>query len=138
MIPCPIDGSETRVLKNPITGADLHVIASRGLVFSAWRPTAEEQGMLAAGKPVWVVFHGEMIPVFNLTVGDRTTVVPPEVVKRARQVEAKLSSPAAKEYAAKDRRERMVIEVVAWLFAAAILGGAGLVGVLLLRFWYGG
>lgn len=128
MIPCPIDGSETRVLKNPITGADLHVIAARGLVFTAWRFTAEEMRQVNEGAPVWVVLHGEVLPVFNLTVGRRNEVVPPEVIRIARRNEAIISSPAAVEVNESKARQTLLIDLVAYAFGMLFMMACGLIG----------
>jgi len=128
MIPCTIDGSETRILKNPITGADLHVIAARGLVFTAWRFTAEELRQVNAGAPVWVVLHGEVLPVFNLTVGRRNEVVPPEIIRIARRNEAILNSPEAETLAVVKNRQTFLIEVIAYAFAGLLLLFWALVG----------
>lgn len=121
MLPAAIDGSETRILKNQTTGSDLHVIASRGLVFSCWRPVGDELARMNAGEPIWVVIRGELVPEFNLTVGHRRTVVPPEIIRLARKQQAVLNSPEAGAYRAATARVDFWVEWVARFMAAVIL-----------------
>lgn len=119
-----LDGSEVRHLRNETTGDQLAVIAARGLVFSAWRPSPEEQLMLQAGKPVWVVMRGSIVPEFLLTVGDRNQVVPPEIIKRARRNDEILNSTLGQKVVAGHRRREWLIEALAWLMALCFVGSA--------------
>lgn len=137
MIPVDLIGSETTDLKNPITGATLKCIAARGLVFTAWRMTREERAQFEAGAPVWVAMHGEQIPVFNLVVGDRSQVIPQQVVKAARRRDAQVNSP---EFKAKLENEIFLDRAAEWLartIAAVIVGSFLALAWSAWRFWFG-
>lgn len=118
MIAVKLTGSEVRTLQNKTTGAELNVIASRGMVFSSWRPSPEEAVQLQSGKPVWVVIRGEIVPEFHLQVGDRNEVVPPEIIKRAQQADAILNTPLGEQVVAKKKRDGLLVEAIAWGYAA--------------------
>lgn len=121
MISVALNGAEVRTLKNLTTGNTLNVIAARGMVFSSWRPSPEELTALISGKPVWCVIRGEIVPEFHLQVGDRNEVVPPEIIKRAQRQDAILKSPEGAEVLAKNKRKALFIEVLAWIYAAAVV-----------------
>lgn len=133
MLPVELQGSEVRTLENRTTGGLLSVIAARGLVFSCWRFTADELRGIQEGKPVWVVIRGESIPEYNLTVGNRGEVVPAEVIRKARQTEAVLHSPEVEARRAATGRKDLLVELVAWVYAACLLGLVALVVGLLWR-----
>lgn len=120
MRPVELNGAEVRTLQNHTTGDKLAVIAARGMVFSSWRFSPEELIAVRAGKPVWVIIRGEIVPEFHLAVGDRTEVVPPEIIKRAQRQDSMLKSPEAVEISKKNRREELVVELVMYAYAAII------------------
>jgi hypothetical protein len=113
-------GSEVRHLRNETTGDSLAVIAARGMIFSAWSASPEEKQALAAGKSVWVVMRGNMVPEFLLTVGDRNQVVPPEIIKRARHNDALLNTELGQKIVARHRRTEWLTEAIAWIYCAAL------------------
>lgn len=132
MISVALNGSEVRTLKNHTTGAELAVIASRGMVFSSWRFSPEELVAVQSGKPVWVVIRGEAIPEFHLQVGDRNEVVPPEIIRRAQKADAILNTPLGEQVVAKNKREGWLIEVIAWVYAFVIIATALFLGYVAL------
>lgn len=121
MISTPLTGAEVRTLTNNVTGSRLNVIAARGMVFSSWRFSPEELAAVRSGKPVWVIMRGEIVPEFHLQVGDRNEIVPPEIIKRAQRQDAILKSPEGAEVLAKNKRKALFIEVLAWIYAAAVV-----------------
>jgi len=120
MVSVALNGAEVRTLKNHTTGAELNVIAARGMVFSSWRPSPEEAVMLQSGKPVWVIIRGEIVPEFHLQVGDRNEVVPPEIIKRAQKQDAILNSEQGMEVVAGKKRKDILIEALAWGMAFSL------------------
>ncbi len=137
MISVALNGAEVRTLKNNTTGMELNVIAARGMIFSSWRPSREEMLALNAGKPVWVVIRGELVPEFTLAVGDRNEVVPPEIIRRAQRQDAIIKSEEGQAAITQDNRKRALVEVIAWLYlagsVAAVVGGALIIWRLLGR-----
>jgi hypothetical protein len=117
MLPVHLDGSEVSTLENTSTGIRLSVIASRGMCFSAWRMTPEEQRDAAAGKPVWVVIRGEIIPEYHLAVGNRRDVVPPEIIRRAQKTDALVNSEVGQELLAEQSTRAKAIEILARVYA---------------------
>jgi hypothetical protein len=81
VIPARLLGKNCQELTNTVTGEKIPVIASKGLVFSCWQFSPEEQKLVADGKPVWLVQRGEYIPDMVLSVGDEASVVPASVRK---------------------------------------------------------
>jgi len=124
MISVKLMGSEVRTLTNNTTGAELSVIASRGMVFSCWRFSREELADVASGKPVWLIIRGEVIPELVMAVGDRKQVVPPDIIKQARKAEGILGSPAGIRFQEEVRSRARLIDAIAWFYACAILGAA--------------
>lgn len=137
MLPVALNGAEVRTLKNNTTGDSLHVIASRGLVFSSWRFSPEELIAVKAGKPVWLIIRGELVPEMTMTVGDRNEVVPPEIIKRAQKQDAILKGPEVAAMVKKQLSEDRLVDVVMWAYitvmAAVIVAALGYV----VRFFLG-
>jgi hypothetical protein len=125
MISTELNGSEVRTLTNQTTGSKLNVIAANGMVFSSWRFSQEELNGVKEGKPVWVIIRGELIPEFHLQVGDRYEVVPPEIIKRAKNAEAILSTPLGEQVVSEKKKHEYLVEFIAYLY---LLIGVSLVG----------
>ena len=79
MEPIRLVGRNVLELTAPSTGNKIPMIASRGLCFSPWVPSAEEIELLKSGKTIWAIFHGNRIPEFQLIVGDQEMIIPSDV-----------------------------------------------------------
>lgn len=115
MIPARLLGKNVRTLVNSATGLSIPVIASRGMVFSAWTPSKEELSLLQDGKPVWLIQRGAHIPEMVMSVGEEQFVVPKDVRdemlygSKELDMEKALSKPAGDDFS---KRWALVLSVL--------------------------
>jgi hypothetical protein len=120
MNPYAIAGSEVKELVSKETGRTVHVVASRGMVFSPWKPSPEEVDELVKGRPVWVVLRGVNIPEFTVIVGEKNVVIPPDIRHAAARSHTLLASPRGKDMVESIARDERRVELIARLYLVGL------------------
>ena len=117
-MPYAIAGAGVRSLVSQDTGRTVQVLQARGLVFSAWRASPEELAELNKGRHVWVVIKGPSVPEFQLVVGPRETVVPPDLEYSAIRAATLVKTPMGQDLIKSQERDHWLAE---WVFRFYLL-----------------
>ena len=114
------------------SGVAMYAVYSKGNVFTRWDPSPEEYKMLLAGKPVWLVQRGTMIPEQLLMVGDEEEVMPSHA---RREMMAPSFEDAERDQAVQQAQEiKKKADKLAWIAVAALYALTAVV-VVKLAWW---